>query len=323
MNGGDRERIALLIERVVAGEGSAADVAALTAWRRASPANEAEYRRCERLVRATRDLAGRVTAPPPPTAAEVIARAGWSRSRRSPRGRLRAARFAAALSAAAALVLLLVMRGGEAGGWSPTEVTTGAAERATLTLPDGTVVRLAPSSRLRVERGRVREVRLEGRAFFAVAHQPHPPFRVYTQEGTVNVLGTRFELATGEARLRLRVIEGRVALDAARNTVEVAAGEQTEVREGAATAPTPLEAAPEPDPEFGRFLAFQTTPLRNVAAEIERLYAVRIAIGDSALSASTVTATFTDRSLAQVIDVLCEVLGAHCAIEGDSVQVTR
>lgn len=322
MNAGDRERIALLIERVVAGAGSATDVAALTAWRRASPANEAEYRRCERLVRATRDLAGEVNAPPPPTAAEVIARAGWSRSRPSPR-RLQAVRFAAVLSAAAALVLLLVVRGGEAVGWSPTEVTTGAAERATLTLPDGTVVRLAPSSRLRVERGRVREVRLEGRAFFAVAHQPHQPFRVFTQEGTVNVLGTRFELATGEASLRLRVIEGRVALDAARNTVEVAAGEQTEVREGAATVPTPLGSAPEPDPEFGRFLAFQTTPLRDVAAEIERLYAVRIAIADSALSASTVTATFTDRSLVQVIDVLCEVLGARCAIEADSVSVTR
>lgn len=322
MRGRDDAPLELRIERVLAGEADEAEIARVAEWRRASPANEAEYRRYERLTDAARSLRGiDISSPPPPTAAEIIARAGWRRARGGARGRT-LGRAAVGLAAAAAIVLLLVARGGaDATGWSPTEVTTGSAERATLTLPDGTVVRLAPSSRLRVERGRVREVRLDGRAFFAVAHRTDQPFRVHTPEGTVRVLGTRFELVTGEASLRLRVIEGRVAVEAARNAVEVAAGQQTEVREGAAAEPSRL-AGPTDDPAFGRFLAFQATPLSTAAVEIERLYGVSVRV-DTALAATTVTATFTDRTVDEVIGVLCEVLGGRCTVDGDRVEVLQ
>ena len=50
-------------------------------------------------------------------------------------------------------------------GWGATEVVTGATELATVQLGEGSVVRLAPSSRLRVLAGRERAVSLEGRAF--------------------------------------------------------------------------------------------------------------------------------------------------------------
>ena len=68
-------------------------------------------------------------------------------------------------------------------GWGATEVVTGATELATVQLGEGSVVRLAPSSRLRVLAGRERAVHLEGRAFFAVERMPTPPATRHTRRG--------------------------------------------------------------------------------------------------------------------------------------------
>ena len=120
----------------------------------------------------------------------------------------------------------------EIPGWGASEVVTGANELATVKLGEGTVVRLAPSSRLRVLAGRGRSVALEGRAFFAVQRMAQYPLLVRTAAGDARVLGTRFELATDDGGLRLRVVEGRVALSTSREQAEVAAGQETTIKNG-------------------------------------------------------------------------------------------
>src|SRR5438045_8869171 len=55
------------------------------------------------------------------------------------------------------------------------EIATAKTEAATFELEDGTVIRLASSSRLQVLAGRTRrEVAREGRAVFAAAHHGTP-----------------------------------------------------------------------------------------------------------------------------------------------------
>src|SRR5690606_23926374 len=89
--------------------------------------------------------------------------------------------------AAAAVLALLLLRGPAATTPAPggaTDVSTGPSELATVQLDDGTVVRLAPSTRLHVTpRADVREVRLDGRAHFSVAPDAARPFRVRTRPG--------------------------------------------------------------------------------------------------------------------------------------------
>lgn len=316
-----------LIERALRGEASEAELIELVAWRRAAPEHERHYRRTQRLIAAARALRTDAAASPTrPSAATIIAAASASSpaaTARLRRPRLRLGRLAPwAVAAAAVLVAVLNLRdGGESRNWVPAEIITGAAELATVRLADGTVVRLAPSSRLRVEAGRAREVRLDGRALFAVTKQPGEPFRVRTQLGTARVLGTRFELATDQAELRLRVLEGRVALDAPRNRVEVGAGEESGVRDGVAARPT-QSAATDVEPAWaGRFLAFQATPLRDAVRRIERLYQVSVVVSNPALATATITATFTDRSLDDVISVVCEVLSANCSVRDGVVSI--
>jgi ferric-dicitrate binding protein FerR (iron transport regulator) len=230
----------------------------------------------------------------------------------------------AAVATAAALVALLrVGAWADAEPWAPAEIATGATELATVTLGDGTVVRLAPSSRLRMEPDRPREVSLEGRAFFSVTQMEDRPFRVRTPDATANVLGTRFELVTDSGGSRLRVVEGRVELGTRVNSVHVVAGQGSEVRDGAATPATRLPDEALTPGWLGAFLVFQATPLRDVARDIERVYGVRVDLDDSALADVAVTASFTDQPLDDVVNVVCAVLNARCGTDDGVVAIGR
>ena len=315
-----------LIDRARRGEATDDDLAQLDAWRRTTAANERHYRATLRLLDAGRSLAhDEQYDASRPTAAEVIARAA-ARTPRLDRGR-HVRRWAPwAVAAAAVAVVSIRSRASDRDdaipGWGATEIVTGATELATVQLGEGSVVRLAPSSRLRVLAGRERAVSLEGRAFFAVQRMPNHPLRVHTAAGDARVVGTRFELAANGDALDLRVVEGRVALSTTRGRIEVSAGETSGVRNGAVSRPT--VASPVPVAAWaGKFLAFQATPLREVAREIERVYHTPVTIADSTLAAETITATFTDRPVGEVVNVVCSVLNAKCEVQDGRVRIDR
>jgi ferric-dicitrate binding protein FerR (iron transport regulator) len=316
-----------LIDRARRGEATAPERAQLEAWRAESADNERQYRSTLRLLEAGHSLGDIAATIARPTADEIIARVA---SRRRFGGRSTAARFAPwAMAAAAAIVAVVALHftpgvdGDTIPGWRPTEVVTAAGELATVQLGEGSVVRLAPSSRLRVHAGREREVTLEGRAFFAVEHMARHPLRVHTRVGEARVIGTRFELVTNADRLDLRVVEGTVALSTQRDHIDVAAGEESGVRNGAVTRPTRVAAPATVATWVGTFLAFQATPLREAAREIERVYRTPVTISDSALSRETITASFTDRPVQDVVNVICSVLNAHCQVQDGRVRIDR
>ena len=205
-----------IIDREQRGEASPAELEQLTEWRRASIANEHEYRRLVRMLGVTRTLVSSLRSEPP-SAASVLGRrrddvpsTSASRARWIP---WLIAVGAAAAGVIAGFVLPRANAPKPAHSWGVADVATGAAEMTTVQLGDGSVVRLAPSSRLRVTASdSAREVTLDGRAFFVVAKMPTRPFIVHTAAGNARVLGTRFELATQEHDLKLVVVEGRVAL---------------------------------------------------------------------------------------------------------------
>ena len=314
-----------LIDRARRGEASAEELSELTAWRGSSSQHERQYRDTMRLLAAGQSLAADRPNAPRLTADRILAGV----AARANDGRVRGVRRWTpwTIAAAAAIVAAVSFRtraAGDAGipGWGATEVVTGATELATVQLGEGSVVRLAPSSRLRVLAGRERAVSLEGRAFFAVQRMANHPLRVHTAAGDARVLGTRFELAANADGLELRVVEGRVALSTDRDRIEVAAGEESGVRNGAVSRPTRAQPAPVAT-WTGTFLAFQATPLREVAREIERVYRTPVTIADSALGAETITATFTDRPLPEVVNVVCSVLNARCDVQASGVRIGR
>lgn len=94
--------------------------------------------------------------------------------------------------------------------------TAEKGERTTLHLSDGTRVRLNVDSRLTIpaEFENRREARLEGEAYFDVVEDPTHPFIVHTEQASIQVLGTAFNVHsyTDSKEMRVAVTEGKVAL---------------------------------------------------------------------------------------------------------------
>lgn len=192
------------------------------------------------------------------------------------------------------------------------------AEPATVGLSDGTVVRLAPESRLRVHaRPDGRDVSLSGRGYFSVSSDPAKPFTVHSDAGTVTVLGTRFDVTVTGEDLRLIVIEGSVRLTARGSQTVVREGQLAQVLKGNLVPPINV-----PDPAslvgwIGNFIAFHETPLRAVALEIEQRFGVRVELSDERLGDRTVTALFAGRSYEEIVEVICVVTHLQCSSVGD------
>jgi transmembrane sensor len=315
-----------LLDRVVRGDATHQERDTIAAWRRAAPEHERRYRHVERIAHAAQALRDDLHANEPPTVAALLQRR-WRVDAPAPRRGPTVRRWAGVAAAAAVLLAAVVGRylgAPRASALSEAEIVTGTSELATIQLRDGSVIRLAPRSRLRLgSRADGRDVTLDGRAFFAVAKASGRPFVVHTRLAEARVLGTHFELATRDEDLELVVVEGHVALDAPGNTVQVRGGEASHVARGTATQPMRVKDAEATLQWIGKFLVFQSTPLHEVARELERAYGIRMAITDSVLARQTVTATFTDRSAEQVVDIVCSVINAHCTVAGDSVTMAR
>lgn len=95
------------------------------------------------------------------------------------------------------------------------EVIAEKGNRSTIILPDGSKVWLNADSRLTYREAfnnRVREVELEGEAFFDVAKDSVRPFIVHTSGIDVRVLGTAFNVKSypGDATIEATLIRGMI-----------------------------------------------------------------------------------------------------------------
>lgn len=82
---------------------------------------------------------------------------------------------------------------------------------STIQLPDSTEVRLIGRSRIRYDKknfARARKIELDGKALLAVTRKG--PFEAAFVGGKVQVLGTQFEILTGNELARVKCYEGRV-----------------------------------------------------------------------------------------------------------------
>jgi transmembrane sensor len=319
------------IARAVRGEATPRELAELEAWRAASRDNERHYEEVVWLLTTLRTTA-KAEQFKPPSAVALLAQLERKRTERVRHIRVSGYWLPWSVAAAALLVLALQfsLRSERSDTIAstvpsqPAEVVTGGEELATFGMADGSVARVAPRSRVRIEpTDSERTVWVEGHAFFAVARDPQRPFRVRTSAGDLVALGTRFDVRTIPGGLRLVVLEGRVALYARGERREVGMGEAAGVDNGV---PSPVEKLADPGAEtrwMKRFLAFQSTDLRTVAAEIERVYGQRVVLADPALAVETVTATFTDQTLDQVVRVVCTVVGVECAVANTQVTISR
>jgi len=287
-------------------------------WRAESPANEAYYQGIALVWSATApqplaeaastlDLRGVVAEADRRRAAEAAAR---------PRRALpRVLAIAASIAVLAVPIRLLWVNRNTP---QPSATYAAAAAPRTVALGDGTFVRLAAGSRMEARiAASSRLVDLTGRAFFAVAHDRARPFIVRAGSAEARVLGTRFEVAETEGAVRIIVVDGLVAMSNAHGEVEVpagsvghAAGDRAPTRERPADIRALLDWP-------GGLLLFQDTPLASVAEEVGRFFGRSVAVEGDSLRAIRISGSFEQERFEEVIQAVCEAVGAVCSMTPD------
>ena len=187
---------------------------------------------------------------------------------------------------------------------------TAAMQRAEVRLADGTRVRLAPQSHLRVAAdfgAERRDVFLEGEAYFDVVHDERP-FTVYAGNASARDLGTAFSVRSysEEEAVRVVVREGEVALSGVGRLAAGDVGRLTSrgvpsIQHGADVGVLLgwLE---------GR-LGFVDAPLGHVLHELRRWHGTEVVLADSALAALPFTGTLNGARPSVAIDLVASTLG--------------
>lgn len=193
--------------------------------------------------------------------------------------------------AVAASVLLLIL----AGWWmlsgpSMITVTTAYGQRESVTLPDGSKVELNANSSLAYaenwDEQEDRRVWLTGEAFFQVEEkaQTGQKFQVITEDLTVEVLGTVFNVNSRHEETEVFLEEGsiRLNLDGLPESMHLEPGETITYSEKIKRLPEKRKAQAQLHTSWtDGLLFFSKTPLREVLKEVADIYGVTFEVVDT------------------------------------------
>jgi transmembrane sensor len=236
---------------------------------------------------------------------------------------------------------------------TPQVAITGRGQRLDVTLRDGSHVTLAPNSRLTTPAsfGRTtREVTLDGKAYFDVAHDSAYPFTVIAAGERIRDIGTQFVVeaytrdqdagaagARNQARMQVGVTSGAVRIEspppppASRPWVSavgdggatiVTAGEIARVDARGQTTIIPHADVASMRGWTSGELVFDRSSLGDVARELERWYDIDIVIPDPALAQRRVTRTFRGMPISHVLNTLALAVNARCWWSGRTVTIS-
>lgn len=222
------------------------------------------------------------------------------------------------LRVAAAVTLLLVT------GWLLRNFMISKPEMKTVTasteikrfdLADGTAVWLNKGSSLTYPQEFQREVTLSGEAYFAVAKDAQKRFRVTTDETTVTVLGTVFNVKESKKTglTEISVSEGKVRVQAKSDSAQVdLIANETAVYDASARTLTENK-----DKNLNglawqrKSLRFNDTTLQNVLFEIETYFGTEIELENAGLANCKVSGRYkTDGGAEEVLGNIGAFFGA-------------
>lgn len=182
-------------------------------------------------------------------------------------------------------------------------------------LPDGSEIALNLNSKITYPKKfnkNVREVNLDGEAYFSVQHNSKQPFIVNAGNAKIKVLGTKFRINhNSDNEVNVAVTSGKVQLF----TIDSISGDTASVilrggQQGALNAkhtePVIINALLIPDDLFWvkRTLEFRQTKLSEVFMILEKNYQVEIRVENYEVNNCIYTASFTDSNIKDILDML-------------------
>jgi ferric-dicitrate binding protein FerR (iron transport regulator) len=209
--------------------------------------------------------------------------------------------------AAAAVILLLIGIYSVSVIYSNQRMSTGFGNQTQITLPDGSLVSLNSGSKLvwnEKKFNRKRLVTLSGEAYFEI--EKGGEFIIQTENGTVEILGTKLNVFSREKEFWVSCLTGKVGVETENSNQILLPGEIVELTSQGLEKRVLTEVNQTATWKEGMFY-FEDKPLVSIFAEIERQFDVSIQFeGDVNRS---ITVSFTNNKLEEVLDVVCIPMG--------------
>jgi ferric-dicitrate binding protein FerR (iron transport regulator) len=193
---------------------------------------------------------------------------------------------------------------------------TSTGQNLALELPDKSSVLLNAGSTISYnERSWAKErvLELQGEAFFDV--EKGSRFVVITDQGTITVLGTEFNVKEREGFFEVSCYEGKVEVACQNQNTILTPGEVVRLIDGKLTSQQTAFSGPS-WPEDKSY--FKSVPFGEVLDEIERQYGVEI-IGDLRNSRQLFTGSFFHENLETALQAVTIPLNLTYTLSGDKV----
>jgi transmembrane sensor len=209
-----------------------------------------------------------------------------------------------------------------------TIVSSGRDSRSTMTLPDGSIVRLNAKSKVSYAEGfgkTTREVFLTGEAYFEVTHHERIPFIVHTDEADIKVLGTKFNVRnySNEHKMEAALLMGSIELTLHSDTehkILLKPSDKIIVKKNAEGEAAVLPAAGDKKVELTSIkvqdsvivetswlndkMAFVDKPFSEIALDLERQFDVSIEFKNEAVSGYKYTGVYDEDNAAGILKIL-------------------
>lgn len=203
------------------------------------------------------------------------------------------------------------------------EASTSYGERKQIRLPDGTQLTLNSCSRVRYPEhftGKERKVELDGEGYFRVYHNEKQPFIVNTRRFDVRVLGTCFNVKsyTTDELVSVDVESGKVQVDLPEAMMRLRAKEQVLINTVSGEYNKRHEERAVAVWRKGG-LRFSSTPIRDVAKELERMYNCRITFAEGQDFNNLISGEHDNKSLDAVLQSIEYTSGIHYKQKGSQV----
>ena len=206
--------------------------------------------------------------------------------------------------------------------YSDTNYSTKNAETKAVYLPDGSNVFLQPDSKISFNEKQwktKREIKLNGEAYFSV--KKGSTFTVKTENGNIEVLGTRFNVLSRENTFAVACVSGKVSVNL-KNTSKskiLTQGKFTQkTGYGQLSGPFFINIEQIIKRQKGEFY-FEQTNLNRVFEEFERQFDVNIKYTE--VESRKFTGYFSNNDLENALKMVCKPMGLYYEIDNNLIVI--
>lgn len=204
-------------------------------------------------------------------------------------------------------------------------LSTPTGGQYNIILADGTKVYLNAVSSIKYPtqfNGNKRIVELEGEAYFEVAKNKSKPFIVKSDNQSIEVLGTHFNVHSynNESVIKTTLLEGSVAVTYKNQKSILKPGQQSDVSDNFSKIKVrEVDTEEAVAWKNGRF-KFDNADLKNVMRQLERWYGIKVEYRGDVSDVRFNGGTFRNKNLSEVLKVL-ELSNIKFKVEGKTVIV--